>query len=135
MDPTQNPDIGWYLKVSHERSVTPRCPFASVERCPRYFESLSLLGRAGSTPVSPTEDDRLKSFWEKSDLWPKTGETSACIMGTTDRTTIFSNFCPEVAYDRFGCFATNLVDFADEIDRDFAYRRLKKVYAAPESWG
>lgn len=134
MEPNQNPDIDWYLKVSGERSVTPRCPFASVNRCPRYYESLSLLGRAGSTPILPADDDRLKSRWEKSDIWPKTDETAVCIMGTGDRKTIFSNFCPEVAYDRFGLFATTLVDYADDIDRDLSYRRLKETNVPDKSW-
>jgi hypothetical protein len=134
MEPVENPSIEWYMGVSRERGATPRCPFASVDRCPRYYESLSLLGSAGSTKIPTNEDNRLKARWEKSDLWPKTGETSASIMGNGDRHTIFSNFCPEVSYDRFGFFASSLVDYADDIDRDFACRHLERIGEQAKSW-
>jgi hypothetical protein len=133
MEPTQNPDIEWYLKVSSERSVTPRCPFASVERCPRYYESLSLLGKAGSTQIPAEEDRRLKAFWEKTDLWPKTGEEGSAIAGG-ERYTVFTNFCPEVSYGRFGHFASQLIDYTDEIDRDHAHQHLGRLGIPHDDW-
>jgi hypothetical protein len=70
-----DPDMDWYLGISSARRVTPRCPFASVERCPRYFQSIALLGYAGvSTKLPADEDERLQKYWEKLDLWPKTGK-------------------------------------------------------------
>jgi hypothetical protein len=59
---TETPDIEWYLRISKERGVTPRCPFATVERCPRYYDSLSLLGEAGSTKISSEEEARLTAI-------------------------------------------------------------------------
>ena len=38
------PNIEWYLSISRKREVEPRCPFATVESCPRYFSSLSCSG-------------------------------------------------------------------------------------------
>lgn len=105
--------------------LPPRCSFASVKRCPRYYQSLSLLGTAGSTSINPEEDERLLHYWKHSDLWPRTREYATGISGSADESgniprPMFSNFCPEVAYDRFGYFATLLASHADEIDGDLA---------------
>ena len=129
-----DPDMDWCLSISRARHVTPRCPFASVERCPRYYQSLSLLGEAGSTKIPPDEDARLSALWEKSDLWPKTDEGATSIWGGGTRTSGFSNFCPEVTYDRFHLFATGLYRYADEIDSDLAHERLGREGARRANW-
>jgi hypothetical protein len=61
-----DPDPAWYTRLSREKSVRPRCPFASVHRCPRFHQSLSLLGGAGSTKIEPKEDQRLLKRWKGS---------------------------------------------------------------------
>lgn len=132
------PDFEWYSGISTQNDLPPRCPFASVERCPRYYQSLSLLGSAGSTEIEPDEDERLKRYWERSDLWPRTREYATAVgrSGKQDRTEThhFSNFCPEVAYDRFGYFASYLGDYADEIDKDFAHERLGERGVSRNDW-
>jgi hypothetical protein len=45
-----------------------------------------------------------------------------------------SNFCPEVSYLRYGLFASQLAEYADEIDRDAAYQRLEKSGAESSDW-
>lgn len=129
-----NPDIDWYMSLSKERGVTPRCPFASVDRCPRYYQSSSLLGHAGFSEISAADGKRLSSFWEKSDLWPRTNEMSSSIRGVNQRYTSFSQFCPEVSYGGFGLFASGLYEYADEIDRDLAHKRLSEIRAARDNW-
>lgn len=134
-----NPDFDWYSAISARRKVMPRCPFASVERCPRYYQSLSLLGQAGSTSVEPDEDARLKKFWERSDLWPRTSEYASSISGGTDdrgnvRRPIFSKFCPEVAYDRFHYFAEHFGSYADEIDSELAQEQLGREGVPGSDW-
>jgi hypothetical protein len=124
-----NPDFAWYADISSRHSLSPRCPFASVERCPRYYQSLSLLGEAGFTKIAPAEDDRLIRKWKGSDLWPRTDEQATGILGST-----FANFCPEVSYDGFGYFASSLSRYADEIDSDFAHARLGKMHAPASDW-
>jgi hypothetical protein len=120
------PDLNWYLSISSERGGTPRCPFASVERCPRYFESLALLGQAGSTRIEPVEERRLLEKWKQSDLWPRTAEYEPSISGWEGNSSHFDNFCPEIAFDRFGYFAVSLNRYADEIDSGTAHERLAK---------
>ena len=128
------PNLEWYTGLSQTRKVQPRCPFASVETCPRYFQSLSLLGCAGSTSIDDAEENRLIDYWKKSDLWPKTGEYETSVAGPKDNPRIFTNFCPEIAYDRFGYFATFLAGYADEIDSDAAHARLTRLDASKNDW-
>lgn len=119
MEPT--PDLRWYSEVGATRGVHGRCPYATVETCPRFYQSLSLLGEAGSTRIPKEEDDRLLAAWKKSDLWPRTSEQGTSVSGGGS---LFSNFCPEVTFDRFGYFATSLSRYSDEIDSGFAHERL-----------
>ena len=129
-----NPDLNWYTDFSHKKGLRPRCPFASVQRCPRFYQSLSLLGHAGSTAIDPKEDERLLEKWKKSELWPVTREQATSIAGEPGNPYSFSNFCPEVTYDGFGFFASFLGHYADEIDREIAHKALIKEGAPRGDW-
>lgn len=123
---TEIPNREWYAGLSQERGVAFRCPFATVESCPRFYQSLSLLGEAGSTKIPEGEDQRLLKHWKSSDLWPRTEEQATSLFGVPDNPSIYSNFCPEVTFERFGYFATTLTKYGDEIDSDCAHQRLAK---------
>jgi len=99
---TDIPNREWYANLSRERGVAFRCPFATVESCPRYYQSLSLLGKAGSTKIPEAEDERLLKHWKSSDLWPRTDEQATSLFGTSDNPSIYCNFCPEVTFERLG---------------------------------
>ena len=129
-----NPDLKWYTAISSEKHVRPRCPFGSVRRCPRFYQSLSLLGGAGSTKIEPREDNLLLKRWKKSDLWPSTGEQATSISGQPGNPSIYRNFCPEVAFERFGLFALNFARYADEIDLDLAHDRLGRMKVSASDW-
>jgi hypothetical protein len=126
------PTIGWYKKLSTAHGIEPRCPYATVESCPRYYESLWLLGTAGDDPIPKSEDRRLYRKWRKSDLWYRTREYAASISGSNKN--IFDNFCPEVAFNRFGYFATYLYRFTDDIDREGRIRILKSEPSIADDW-
>ncbi|MDE2726342.1 MAG: nucleotide-binding protein [Gemmatimonadota bacterium] len=129
--PTVIPDLDWYLDKSETQGISPRCPHATSDSCPRFYQSLSLLGNAGSNKISKEEDDRLLKKWEKTDLWPKTKEQATSIEGSNH---LFSNYCPEVAFERFGYFASSLAKYADEIDMDNAHERLAKTGSTENDW-
>lgn len=126
MNPSEIPNAKWYAQLSHNLSLPAHCPFATIEACPRYYQSLSLLGEAGSTKISEKENRRLLKRWKKSDLWPRTDEQATAIAGDAGKPSIFSNFCPEVTAERFGYFATYLTRYADELDLGLAHERLAK---------
>ena len=128
------PDLKWYISISDQRGVQPRCPFATVRACPRFYQSISLLGEAGSTKIDPEDDKKLFKFWEDSDLWPSTREYATSISGSPGEPHIFSNFCPEVSFDRFGYFASFLARYADEIDIGIASNKLGQERASANDW-
>lgn len=124
---TPTPNFAWYLAESTRLGLkSPRCPFASVHSCPRYYQSLSLLGNAGCTGIQKEVDDELKARWERHPLWPASGEQATAISGCSDSPNGYHNFCPEVTYDTFKLFATYLGKHVGEIDRDLAAMRLQQ---------
>lgn len=125
------PNFIWYAGISDSRGKSIRCPYATVEACPRYYQSLALLGEAGSTKIPFEEDKRLLAIWKTSDLWPRTAEQQATtILGPAGDPFIFSRFCPEVLFDRFGYFVTDLVRYTDELDRAHVHTILTQGQAA-----
>jgi len=128
------PDFEWYAAVSSARRLSPRCQFASVERCPRYWQSLSLLGELGSTKLDPKREEDLQRRWERSEYWPPTAEYATAIFGSKDKYDQWkgpslSNFCPEATYDRFRYFASAMSAYGDEIDKALAHESLAKERA------
>lgn len=128
------PDLSWYIGISKQNNVPPRCPYANVYRCPRYYSSLYLLGDAGiTTKIKPDKIKALDKLWKKSDILPVIAEHDTAIMGFENGKSGFSNFCPEVTFDVFGLFAVSLHRYADEIDRDTFHVQLRKK-AYPKDW-
>jgi len=118
------PNFEWYSAESRRQGVSSRCPFQSVHACPRYYQSLSLLGKAGCTAIPAEEDDALAERWKRHPLWPTVAEQATGIAGDGQSTHSFHHFCPEVSFNTFGYFATFLAKHADELDSDMAAQRL-----------
>jgi hypothetical protein len=93
-----------------------------------------LLGSAGiTTALQKCEEKQLLKKWKKSEHWPKVNEQAASIQGPRDSKS-FSNFCPEVVFDVFGLFASELHRYADEIDIDVAHKKLGKQGTPATDW-
>ncbi|SDG25242.1 hypothetical protein SAMN05216603_1011 [Pseudomonas benzenivorans] len=120
------PDLTWCSRISAKKNLSIRCPFATAKTCPRYYQSLSLMGDIGSTKIPEKEDKKLLKKWSNSDLWPLTGEYASSIFKANTKFSMACNFCPEVMYDRFGYFCTSLSSYADEIDADAAHKSLSR---------
>ncbi len=120
------PDLGWYSAQSKALGLTPRCPFATTNRCPRFYQSLSLLGNAGSTEIPEDQDAKLLAFWRTSELWPLTAEQSTSVHGPVDGPKSFTKLCPEIAYLRFRLFASQLTAYADAEHRETTQMMLSQ---------
>jgi hypothetical protein len=133
--PLIQPDLEWYANFSKEKGLPPRCQFASVHRCPRYYASVSILGDCGvATRIDPKEDKRLLKRWKRSGLWPVVAGQDTGVMGEPGKPSMCSKFCPEVSFERFGWFASFLACHADEIDVDVAHRNLACEGAPGSDW-
>jgi hypothetical protein len=118
------PDLEWCSSISERKGISTRCPHATVHRCHRYFESLSLLSEQGiTTKMDQAIHDQLLKKWEAHELWPVTDEGATSISGGKVPN-CFSNFCPEVTFDTFKLFASTVIRFYDEIDSDFRHKAL-----------
>ncbi|GAB7550404.1 hypothetical protein [Cupriavidus sp. 8B] len=122
---TVQPDYQWNKSISAERSVAIRCPLANVHKCPRYYESLSLLGGAGiTTSIAKDKDQALLDYWKNSEYWSVVEEHATSITSRNNEHSGFHNFCPEISFDVFHLFASYLHRFPDEIDRQAAFNQL-----------
>jgi hypothetical protein len=128
------PTLSWHTSISDARQVAPRCPFAPVHLCPSFYESLSRLGRAGSLPLVPKVERLCRRKWEGFTPWLATQGKVASISGPPSKSTIYSNFCPEVLYSRFGLFAASLIRYSDEIDAGIVHAQLKKDGTPNDNW-
>lgn len=128
------PNLQWYLGQSASKGIYPRCPFANMQSCPRFYQSLYLLGKAGSTKIPEKEDKKLLKKWKKPPLWPVTDEQATSIAGPNGNYNLFWNFCPEVSFERFGLFACSLNRYADDIDIDLAHSKLTKIKVTSDDW-
>ena len=122
--PAVQPDLVWCSSISATKGILSRCPLTAVRRCPRYYQSLYLLGRIGhNTTIPDAQNEELRRYWEGRNGWPVTDEQLSSVSGKDGRFS-YHHFCPEATYDAFGYFASDLFCYADEIDTDAAHQRL-----------
>jgi len=123
--PRNNADFAWYSEESRKRKLPPRCPIASSDLCPRYYQSIALLGNAGVTTTVP--EDRvvlLDRKWKPFE--PIIDEESPSYSKVGDKLLSISHFCPEVTYEMFGYFGSGLYGYGDEIDRGVAQKAYER---------
>ena len=75
-----------------------------------------------------------KGVWEKTDIWPTSAEQTTLVSVPGGDIRHFSRFCPEVSFERFGLFATDLHKYTDEIDVGNAHKVLRREEASPDDW-
>lgn len=128
------PNLEWYINISTENNISPRCPFTSVDKCPKYYQSISLLKSAGFTEIDNKKDKKLLKKWKKSPLWPIILEEFTSISGVPESQKCFSRFCPEVLFESFGLFVTQLIPYTDSIDRENVYKNYRKKNLHRDHW-
>ena len=132
--PITIPDSSWYRSKSSEKNAPFACPYANVHKCPRYYASIYMLGKAQMiTSISDEKIRELDNFWADSGLLPVIAEDDTGISGHEGRWSSFSNFCPEVSFSYFRYYASYLAKYADEIDGGFGYRNAERENI-PNDW-
>lgn len=117
------PDSSWYRKKSSEADAPFSCPYANVHKCLRYYASIYMLGEVKMiTSIRGDKKADLDAFWEESGLLPVIDEDDTGICGSEGKSSLFSNFCPEVSFTYFRYYASYLAKYADEIDSDIGHR-------------
>jgi 5-methylcytosine-specific restriction endonuclease McrA len=124
--PRKRADLAWYSAESRKQGLpTPRCPLAHAELCPRYYESLDALGRgSGFTKIPSERSGSLEQKWKvfKSVI----AEEEPYINGRGEGLLTVNHFCPEVSYDAYGYFASDMFEYADDIDRGYAEKAYER---------
>lgn len=142
--PREKAGFKWYSGESQRLGLPPRCPIASADLCPRYFESLEALTKGGHfTEIPRDHAARLSRKWEMfqaamsedmpevQDYPPERDEEGGEIQhaGRMPVQTVDA-FCPEVSYDRFGYFASGLYGYCGpdqgELDRHTDHEEYKR---------
>jgi len=63
-----NPTLKWYKSISAKYNLPPRCPFANIYKCPKYFDSLCNLEGTGATSMNEQDIKELDKYWEEKKL-------------------------------------------------------------------
>lgn len=129
-----NPTLEWYKSISAKYNLPPRCPFANIYKCPKYFDSLCNLEGTGATSMNEQDIKELDKYWEGKKLKFGLKEEVSGIARKNDKFSFLANFCPEVTFLRFGYFTSHLSEFADEIDKDIRYTELEKRNIDKDDW-
>ena len=118
------PDLEWYRNKSIQMDTPNSCPYANYYKCPRFFDSIDMLGDAGViTSINVKNKEDLDTFWERSGLSPIIAEDETSISNNNNT---FSNFCPEVSFKYFGYYAKFLAKYSDDTDKENGYRIAEK---------
>jgi HNH endonuclease len=143
--PKEKADLAWYSAESRKQKLRLRCPIAHAELCPRYYRTLAVLGEGGHpghAPITQIPSERAASLdrkWKAFESVVLEEEPSTFWAGEEDHMERYavSHVCPEVSYEIFGYFASDLHAYADEMDRAFDkkdYRRESNFEQYDPDW-
>lgn len=117
----------WYTRRDARRTLTPHCPLASNDKCPRYYLSLKHADTARALTQCLSDENRalIEKKWESSDVFATIEESVATWYENDGSLRGFDGFCPEVAAKLFGHYCCNLRNYPDEHSKIEIHRQLK----------
>lgn len=135
MTQTIIPDRDWYIQKSEEAGVPAKCPYAHHKKCPRNWETTSLLMQAGSIAgLSSEENEAALALWKENMMLPELAEDMTSLnqpqYGGVDG---MHRACPEVVSTFSGYYADHFYKYVDDTDRAQG-ERIKEMESLPNSW-
>ena len=120
------PDKSWYLARDGRRKLSPHCPIAANDRCPRYYLSQRYAADAGEQTLELTAEvrARIEDTWAASDVFASIEQSVGTAQGPDGKLRGFSGFCPEVTARIFGLYCTDLRTYPDEEARRAHHKQL-----------
>lgn len=126
MDKNRPPDFAWYQQKSAKHGAFSHCPIGSIDKCPRYFQSLRHIEYVypGALLLEPSQIEQLEEQWKFADSLCN----PALVVGISGNERIgihsLEGFCPEVCALYLGLYCSSFRKFADEIHRDAVHQQL-----------
>lgn len=122
-------DEEWYLQYRDGRKqLSPHCPLASNEKCPRYYVSQQHEADANQTRLNLTDEVRKKieQKWAASDVFVSNELTVASYPAKDGTLRGIGGFCPEVSARLFNLYCSSLRAFPDENARSEQHKILSR---------
>lgn len=131
---TSSSDESWYSRQSGRKALSPHCPLAANDKCPRYFLSQRHAAAAGATTLQLSDDERsrLDEKWAASDVVTSMDLTVGSSLTADQELHGVDGFCPEVSARIFGLYCSSLRKFPNE-DARLAYHKILAAENVPKA--
>lgn len=128
MTQTIIPDRNWYIEKSKDEGVPAKCPYAHHKKCPRYWETTSLLMEAGViSGISQEDDQAALQYWKDNQMLAELDEDkTTAIRGEHSGVDGMYRACPEVIFKFMGYYSDNLYKYVDDIDRVCGHKLMER---------
>ena len=119
-------DEDWYMRRDGRKKLSPHCPLAANDKCPRYFLSQRHAAAAGVAhlELSGQARARLEEAWATSDVFASVDLSVGTSFAPGGLLSGVEGFCPEVAARIFGLYCSSLAAFPDEDARRHCHKTL-----------
>jgi HNH endonuclease len=121
-------DEKWYLNQDGRRKLTPHCPLAANDKCPRYYVSLQHAAAAGVATLDLSDETRtqIEVMWAASDAFASPDLSVGSWPAKDGSLRGITEFCPEVSARIFGLYCSSLRKFVDEDALHSAHKILNE---------
>ena len=119
-------DESWYTTRDGRRKLSPHCPLAANDKCPRYYLSQRYAADSGDcTQELPTAvKARIEELWAASDVFASIEQSVGMWQARDGRFRGISGFCPEVTARVFGLYCSDLRTYPDDEARRSTHKQL-----------
>ena len=132
-----HPNLDWYSTVGDQRGKDRRCPFATVNRCPKYFETLVVLEQQYNSPKIPRAIQKsMVKKWREDELWAVTlaDKPKAIEYRDTGNHLEFRSLCPEASFEVFELFTSSISYFKSTLDFKVRELQIKDTVYGSMHW-